>query len=209
MGIMNGKYLKWKAKPLNNRGCNPARVWFRNALNDVDIINKLTAGEAGLTANAAVGRSNSESLIRQEMQQDLGYSFDTLAMAAMAKNKTFDLLTRSISYLTAANTKITGSNAELSAAIKKLTNQLEAALKGRDISNTRTTDTSSNGSNWPNWCDPGAYCHTCGYNIRMGHNSKNFPRAKDNPDHKSEATRRNPMGGIRLNCGFRNTPNGK
>ena len=94
------------------------------------------------------------------MQRDLGESFDTLAMTAVAKNKTFDSLTRAILDLTATNAKLTGSNAEISAAVKKLTNQLEAALKGRDSSNTRTTDTGSNGSNWTNWCDPGAYCHT-------------------------------------------------
>ena len=91
-------------------------------------INKLTAGKAGLTANAAIGRSNSESLIRQEMQRDLGESFDTLAMTAVAKNETFDSLTRAISDLTATNAKLTGSNTELSAAVKKLTNQLETAL---------------------------------------------------------------------------------
>ena len=51
-------------------------------------------------------------------------------MAAVAKNGTFDSLTRAISDLTATNAKLTGSNAELSAAVKKLTNQLEAALKG-------------------------------------------------------------------------------
>ena len=70
-------------------------------------------------------------------------------MAAVAKNETFDSLTRAILDLTATNAKITGSNVELSAAVKKLTNQLEAALKGRNISNTRTTG--SNGSNWLNW----------------------------------------------------------
>ena len=207
--MMKGKYLKWKAKPLNNRGWEPAKIWFRDALNDVDVINKQTVGEAGLTANAAVGCSNSESLIRQEMQRDLGESFDTLAMAAVAKNETFDSLIKSISDLTAANAKLTGSNTELSAAVKRLTNQLEVALKGRNSNNTRTTDTSSNGRNWNNWCDPGAYCHTCGYKLQKGHNSKNFPRAKDTPDHKSEATRRNPMDGSELNCGFRNTPKGK
>ena len=198
-GMMNGKYLKWKMKPINSRGWKPGKIWFRDALNDVDAINKLTAGEAGLTSNSAVGRSNSESLIRQEIKRDLGDSFDTLAMAEVAKNETFDSLTKSISELTASNTKLTSSNAELSAAFKKLTNQLETALKGRDSRNTRTTDTRSNGGNWPNWCDPGAYCHTCGYKLRKGHNSKNFPWVKDNPDHKSEATHRNPMGGSRLN----------
>ena len=149
----------------------------------MNAINKLTAGEAGLTANSAVGRSNYESLICQEMQRDLGESFNTLAMAAVAKNETFDLLTKSISDLTAANANLTSSNAELSTAVKKLKNQLEAALKGRDSSNTRTPNTSRNGINWPNWCDPGAYCHTCGYKLRKGHNRKNCPPAKDNPDH--------------------------
>ena len=130
-------------------------------------------------------------------------------MAELAKNKTFESITRSISDLTATNAKLTGSNAEISAAVKKLTNQLEAAPKGRDSSNTRTTDTSRNGSNWPNWCDPGAYCHTCRYKLRKDHNRKNCPQAKENPDHKSEATRQNPMGGSRLNCGFGNTLNRK
>ena len=62
-GMMNGKYLKWKSKPLHNRGWKPAKIWFRDTLNDIDAINKLTVGEAGLTANAAIRRSNSESLI--------------------------------------------------------------------------------------------------------------------------------------------------
>ena len=208
-GMMNGRYLKWKAKPLNNRRWKPAKIWLHNALNDVDAINKLTAGKYSLTANSAVGRSNSESLIRQEMHRDLGESFDTLAMAAVAKNETLDLLTRSILDLTATNANLTGSNAELSAAVKKLTIQLETALKGRDSSNTRTTDTGSNGSNWPNWCNPGAYCHTCGYKLRKGHSSKNCPRGKDNLYHNSEATHQNPIGGSWLNCGFRNAPNRK
>ena len=130
-------------------------------------------------------------------------------MAAVAKNENFDSLTRSISDLTATNAKLTGSNAELSAAIKKLTNQLEAALKGRNSGNTRANATNRNSSTWPNWCDPGAYCHSCGYKLRKGHSSKNCPRAKDNPYQKLEANRRNPMGGSRLNCGFRDTLNGK
>ena len=207
--MINGKYLKWKAKPLNSRRCKPATIWFRDDLNDVDAINNLTAGEAGLTANAAVGRSNAESFIRQEMQRDLGDPFNTLAMAVVAKNETFDFLTKSISDFTAANTNLTSSNAEISAAVKKLTNHLEAELKGRDSSNNHTTDTISNSGNWPNWCDLGAYYHTCGYNLWKGRNSKTCPRVKDNPDHKSEVTRRNPMGDSRLNCGFGNTPNGK
>ena len=147
--MMNSKHLKLKAKPLKNRGWKPAKIWFRDALNNVEAIYKLTAVEAGLTANAAVGRSNSESLIRQEIQQDFGESFETLPMAVMAKNETLDSLTRSISDLTATKAKLTGSNTELSVAVKKLTNQLEAALKGSNSSNTRATDTGNNGSNWP------------------------------------------------------------
>ena len=143
------------------------------------------------------------------MQRDIGKTFDTLAMAAVAKNETFDSLIRAISDLTSTNAKLKGSNAEFFTAIKKLTNQLEAALKGRNGGNNRTIDTISNSSTWPNWCNPGAYCHIWVYKLRKGHSSNNCPRAKDNPDHKSEATRRNPMGGSQINCGFRNTPNGK
>ena len=148
-GMTNRKYLKWKAKPLNNHWWKPAKIWFRDALNNVDTINKLTAGKAGLTPNTAVRSSNSESLIRQEIQQDFGESFETLPMAVMAKNETLDSLTRSISDLTSTKAKLTGSNTEISVAVKKLTNQLEAALKGSNSSNTRATDTGNNGSNWP------------------------------------------------------------
>ena len=63
MGMMNRKYLKWKSKPLHNRGWKPAKIWFRDALNNMEEIKKLTAGKAGLTANADVKRSNAESLI--------------------------------------------------------------------------------------------------------------------------------------------------
>ena len=63
MGMIKGNYLKWKAKPLNSRRWKPAKIWFRDALNNVEEINKLTAGKAGLTANADVKRSNAESLI--------------------------------------------------------------------------------------------------------------------------------------------------
>ena len=116
-------------------------------------------------------------------------------MATVAKNETFDYLTRAISDLTSTNAKLTGSNSEFSAAVKKLTNQLEAALKGRNIGNTRTTATNRNSSTWPNWCDPGAYCHTCGYKLRKGHNSKNCPWAKDNLDHKIGGDQPEPHGG--------------
>ena len=91
------------------------------------------------------------------MQRDIGKTFDTLAMAAVAKNETFDSIIRAISDLTSTNAKLKGSNSEFFAAIKKLTNQLEAALKGRNGGNNRTIDTISNSSTWPNWCDPGAY----------------------------------------------------
>ena len=51
-------------------------------------LNKLTTGKAGLTANAAVANKITEQQVREEMTEKLGEYFDTLDMAATAKNYT-------------------------------------------------------------------------------------------------------------------------
>ena len=72
--------------------------------------------------------------MREEIAEKLGESFDTLAMAAMAKNDTIESLIKTISDLTS-------NNSELTATIKKLTNQLE-----RDLSKNGRSD-NTNASN--------------------------------------------------------------
>ena len=63
---------------------------FRVALSDVKKLSKLSTGEAGLTANSAVAIKSTEQQVREEIAEQLGDSFDTLAMAAMAKNDTIE-----------------------------------------------------------------------------------------------------------------------
>ena len=137
--------------------------------------------------------------MREEIAEKLGESFDTLAMAATAKNDTIESLVKMISDLTS-------TKSELTATVKKLTNQLERALS----KNGRSDYTNpSNGGKWPSWCAPDVYCFTCGYKLRKGHNSSTCNRGKGNLDNNKEATRQNTMGGSKTNAGFGNAPNGK
>ena len=104
--------------------------------------------------------------------------------------------------------ELTSNNSELTATIKKLTNQLERAL-GKNRRSNNTDASNINGGKWPSWCAPDAYCFTCGYKLRKGHDSGNCNRGKGNPDHNKEATRQDTMGGSKMNAGFGNAPNGK
>ena len=95
------------------------------AISDVEELKNLTTGKAGLTANAVAADKNTEKQVREEIAEKLGESFDTLAMAATEKNDTIESLIKTIS-------ELTSNNLELTATIKKLTNQLE-----RDLSKNR------------------------------------------------------------------------
>ena len=77
-------------------------------------MNKLTTGEAGLTANIASITRPSEEAVQNEYAEKLGESFDNLVMAATTKADTIDAMATSIGQLTT-------SNAALTASIKKLT----------------------------------------------------------------------------------------
>ena len=84
-GLVNTKYLAWKKKAAAECKWAPAKKYFRAVISDVDELNKLTTGEAGLTENAAVADKSTEQQVREEMAEKLGESFDTLDMAATAK----------------------------------------------------------------------------------------------------------------------------
>ena len=64
----------------------PAKKYFRAAISDVEELDKIPTGEAGLTTNAVVADKNTEQQVRKEMAEKLGESFVTLEMAATAKN---------------------------------------------------------------------------------------------------------------------------
>ena len=96
-GVVNTKYLAWKKKAAAERKWALAKKYFCAAISDVKELSKLTTGKAGLTANAAVAYKSTEQQVREEISEKLGESFDTLAMAAMAKNDTIESLVKTIS----------------------------------------------------------------------------------------------------------------
>ena len=114
----------------------PAKTYFCAAISDVEDMRKLTTGEAGLKANAAVADKSIEEQVREEIAEKLGESFDTLAMAATAKNDTTESLIKIIS-------KLTNTISALTATIKKLANQLERAQSKNGWS--EDTNTSNSG----------------------------------------------------------------
>ena len=120
-GLINTKYLAWKKKAAVERKWEPANKYFRAAISDVEDLNKLITGKAGLIANAVVADKNTEQQVREEMAEKLRESFDTLSMAATAKNDTIKSLIKTVS-------ELSSNNSELTATIKKLTNQLERAI---------------------------------------------------------------------------------
>ena len=127
-GLINKKYLAWKKKAAAERKWAPAKKYFRATISNVEDLNKLTTDEAGLTANAVVANKNTEQQVREEIAEKLGESFDTLEMAATVKNNTIEIPVKTIS-------ELTSNNSELTATVKKLTNQLE-----RDLSKNGRSD---------------------------------------------------------------------
>ena len=187
----------------------PAKRYFRAALSNAEELSKLATGKAGFTVNSTVSNKSTEQQVREEIAEKLGESFDTLAMAATAKNDTIESLVRTISELTT-------TNSALIATIKKLANQLERAQSksGRNENNGASGggasgDGASGNGRWPRWCNSDAYCFNCGYKLRRGHDSSTCNNGKWNPNHMKEATRQNTMGGSTANEGFGNAPNGK
>ena len=62
-GLVNAKYLAWKKKAAVERKWSPAKKYFRAAISDVEELNKLTTGEAGLTANSVISEKDTEQQV--------------------------------------------------------------------------------------------------------------------------------------------------
>ena len=114
-----------------DRTWTEAKRFVRKALGDAEEINKLTTGEAGLTANSSVTKKREETKekVREEMQYQLGKAFDSLAMTARAKNETIDNLVSSVAELTA-------TNAKQNSQIIKMTEDLKKALSANTNTNS-------------------------------------------------------------------------
>ena len=175
-GMINAKYATRKKKSLTNRGWKDGKKYFRAALKDVSEITRLTMSESGLTTNSTVKKDNMEDKIREENMEKFGESFDTLTLAETMKSDTIEALAESISDLTKSNIALTEANTDLAATNKKLTTQLESTKGRRNQHRNQTSNDTRNTENneeWPSWCEPNAYCFTCGYKLRKGHGSSN------------------------------------
>ena len=104
IGMVNTAYAKWKSA--SNHTWTNAKSWFRKALQEKENMNKLTTGEAGLTANSVVKKKAAEQ-VREEIQDQLGDALDNLAMAATSKNEIIKKMVDTIKELTETNAILT------------------------------------------------------------------------------------------------------
>lgn len=92
--------------------------------------------------------------------------------------------------ITSSNNSLTN---QLTITLQTLQQQLTALEKKVDtLATTSSNRTNPRERREPNW-DPTGYCHTHGYKVVKGHDSKTCNRC--GRDHKEEATRANTMGG--------------
>ena len=141
------------------------------------------------------------------MHQFDGY-MDNLANAATNKKAVLERLATSIEDLTKANVKLAGSNTDLAATnfkltsdLRKLCEQLNAAIKKLPPgSSTARPEFVPHTRNGPNGWILGAYCFSHGYGLAKDHNSKSCrPRANN---HQEGANRCNTMNGSTANKGW-------
>ena len=62
-GLINTKYLAWKKKAAVEHKWAPAKKYLRAAISNVEELNKLTTGEAGLAANVVVADKNTDQQV--------------------------------------------------------------------------------------------------------------------------------------------------
>ena len=121
---LSKKVVKFRKRPADTRKWPDAKVYFREAVEDLEDENKALGLEPDLQANAAIStrQAEAEQKARDDIAAKMSSSFDALASAAVAKAETIDSNAASIAQLTKAIYELTETN-------KKLVNQLAGALK--------------------------------------------------------------------------------
>ena len=180
--MLNSTYIKWTKKPRLDRNWTDTKNYLCEALADVKSINKITTGETNFGANAVKERR------MREVSDMIGQSMDNLALAAVTKQATLDMLAQTNTTLAKANVKQISTISKLTNKITSLTSKLEQLSAG------------GSGGNAGHGCfDPNNYCWSHWYKLAHSHTSATCTNQKEG--HKSEATRWNPMGGSTWNAG--------
>ena len=116
-GLMNKPYMRFKKLISANRTCAKGKQWFRNALTGSEDIEKATGEETGIYANDATREKSSEASVKQkvreEIAENLGEPFETLACAATVKSETMDSHAKIIATLSSTNTELVAANTRL------------------------------------------------------------------------------------------------
>ena len=125
----------------------------------------------------------------------IGQSMDNLALAVVTKQATLDMLAQTNTTLAKANAEQQSTITKLTTKLTSLTSKIEQLSAGGGCGNAGRGR-----------FDPKNYCWSHGYKLSHSHTSATCTNRKEG--HKSDATRRNPMGGITWNSGYGNAPNG-
>ena len=199
-GLVSNEYTTWCAKAATDRTWTNAKKHFRKALKDQKKISQMTSAAAGLSVNATM-KTKAREDAKAKISEQLGVSFDNLAMAAQAKAETIDDLTKSVAMLTAANDRLTKTNQDLVEQVKML--KAGGGNSSPNAGNRRINKAALDSEGYK----LNGYCWTCGYKVKKDHHSSNC-QFMENPGHQKKATRFKPMGGSNLNAGFGNKPDG-
>ena len=94
-GMFNQPYTEWTRISSANRSWPNAKKFFRTALANKKVINKITTGESNFGANTAE--------LRDGIQELVGTAMDNLALAAVTKQTTLDMIAQSNTTLVKVN----------------------------------------------------------------------------------------------------------
>ena len=132
MGDLAAKAYKFKnIQDPNEKTWTKAKAYFRAALRKMKRIKEGQTNNEDLQVNAAAQVSGkSLDIARNEIQQGLGKSFDSLAAAATVNKETIEENSRTISSLSNMNAMLAAENSQIKAKVE----QMEAALARANVS---------------------------------------------------------------------------
>ena len=125
---LSKKVAKFRKRSSDSRKWPDAKIYFREAVEDLEDENKALGIEPDLQANSAIQTklADAEQKARDDIAAKMSGSFNALACAAVAKSETIDSHAASIAQLTKAIYELTETN-------KKLVNQLSGAPRNPSV----------------------------------------------------------------------------
>ena len=124
--------MRFKKLTIQNRTWAKGKLWFREALEENEDIEKATGEDAGIYANAATRHKNQDASAdqraREEIAAKLGESFETLACVVTVKAETMDSHAAIIATLSSTNAELVATNTRLVAQLATALGQQSKAI---------------------------------------------------------------------------------